>query len=1056
MIKIMTWNCQGCSTIKSMNQTKNTINLIKPDISILTETNLKKDQNLAQIKNHYSTGGKGKEARGKGVMAINHLEQIEIKNLEEKEGRILKFTAILNNMEINIICIYAPASYDRRKGWFSNNISLEDLEQADIVTGDFNINKYAKIKFKDGSSDKRKFTENETIEFLMMEVGLTEILPNSTTKTTFKDKLIDRTFLSTKMHQLNHSILERKKTLSNLANEHTKTKNKYEKETISNEITILQEEERIDRMIKSSINYINNKEIASNLLTSILKKRDSGSQIHRIKNPSNGEIETEQKEITDCFRKYYETLFKEKECDQETHTELLSTWNPPIDKKKLTEMEDRIEEYEVKLAIEKIAEGKSPGEDGITSSFYKIHQHKLIPILTELFNFFLNNEIPTEFKNGILTSIYKGKGDVLEISNRRPITLLNVDYKIYSKIINNRILKILPNIISKYQNGFIPGRLLHNNIIALDLAMEKSDRNTIITFYDFEKAFDSISHKALIRTLNHLKFPRKITNTILSMLTNTNIRVMVNGQLSESFRAGRGTKQGDPISPTLFAIVCECLSTSIRKDNTIIGIKLNQNNSMKIGQYADDTVTLASNIDDADKMDMKVIKFCQATAAKINDNKCVCITKNPKIKTKYKTIGAKEEERYLGFFFNRKGVISKVDDTVNKLENLTKCYSSVSSTLKGRITILKSYLLSQLTFQLYINEINDIKKLENVNANMLFKGDRWAISKERSRRDYEIGGLELWNMATRSNAQKAWIYEQYLREKDDQNCPPHMEVWKSEKENSLSRIHIKCWKAWKLLHHPRERITLKLNQVKPKYENKQKLKVIYRNMMDIKYKGWNKHQPTTGQKLIQKNINHPILPFREARSITTIKGRDLAWRYLLKALPKHHGENCHSCKEEESSMHIFFECKSIKQNIDSIYQKVCKDSNNTYHGPWSEKVLGKLLTPFSSNLIGAIMESIWYRRNQIKFNDNTTIITENQIIHKIKKARDAEWDRTRKIVEKQLRQELRCTDNRESINRTASIKRRLEKFSHNWNSKLMTINIPEHFIPYCSYNTNYS
>ncbi|EAL72181.1 hypothetical protein DDB_G0269662 [Dictyostelium discoideum AX4] len=155
-------------------------------------------------------------------------------------------------------------------------------------------------------------------------------------------------------------------------------------------------------------------------------------------------------------------------------------------------------------------------------------------------------------------------------------------------------------------------------------------------------------------------------------------------------------------------------------------------------------------------------------------------------------------------------------------------------------------------------------------------------------------------------------------------------------------------------------------------------------MMDIKYKGWNKHQPTTGQKLIQKNINHPTLPFREARSITTIKGRDLAWRYLLKALPKHHVENCHSCKEEESSMHIFFECKSIKQDIDSIYQKVCKDSNNTYHGPWSEKVLGKLLTPFSSNLIGAIMESIWYRRNQIKFNDNTTIITENQIIHKIK------------------------------------------------------------------------
>ncbi|KAM9990508.1 hypothetical protein ACTFIY_006551 [Dictyostelium cf. discoideum] len=70
-------------------------------------------------------------------------------------------------------------------------------------------------------------------------------------------------------------------------------------------------------------------------------------------------------------------------------------------------------------------------------------------------------------------------------------------------------------------------------------------------------------------------------------------------------------------------------------------------------------------------------------------------------------------------------------------------------------------------FQLYIDDIDDLKKLENVNANMLFKGDRWAISKERSRRDYDIRGLELWNMATRSQAQKPWLYEQYLREKDN-------------------------------------------------------------------------------------------------------------------------------------------------------------------------------------------------------------------------------------------------------------------------------------------------
>ncbi|KAM9985669.1 hypothetical protein ACTFIZ_012363 [Dictyostelium cf. discoideum] len=93
-------------------------------------------------------------------------------------------------------------------------------------------------------------------------------------------------------------------------------------------------------------------------------------------------------------------------------------------------------------------------------------------------------------------------------------------------------------------------------------------------------------------------------------------------------------------------------------------------------------------------MDLKVIEFCQATAAKINQNKCVCITKNSNTKTKYKTNKNDEEERYIGFF-NAKGVVSKVEETVDKLETS-----------------------------------------QNVTR-------KCTISKERSRRDYDIGGLEL-------------------------------------------------------------------------------------------------------------------------------------------------------------------------------------------------------------------------------------------------------------------------------------------------------------------------
>ncbi|KAN0032923.1 hypothetical protein ACTFIV_006860 [Dictyostelium citrinum] len=86
-------------------------------------------------------------------------------------------------------------------------------------------------------------------------------------------------------------------------------------------------------------------------------------------------------------------------------------------------------------------------------------------ILTIAFNDLLSNkkEIPSKFKEGVITTIFK-KGDELNISNRRPITLLNTDYKILSKVLNSRLLDITSKIINKFQNGFVPNRFIQDNI----------------------------------------------------------------------------------------------------------------------------------------------------------------------------------------------------------------------------------------------------------------------------------------------------------------------------------------------------------------------------------------------------------------------------------------------------------------------------------------------------------------------------------------------------------------------------------------------------------------
>ena len=84
------------------------------------------------------------------------------------------------------------------------------------------------------------------------------------------------------------------------------------------------------------------------------------------------------------------------------------------------------------------------------------------------------------------------------LNNWRPLTLLNTDYKIVTKAIANRIKKYLPNIINSSQTGFIKGRYTGENIRLIQQTIEKMENENmpgLLFFADFEKAFDSISHK---------------------------------------------------------------------------------------------------------------------------------------------------------------------------------------------------------------------------------------------------------------------------------------------------------------------------------------------------------------------------------------------------------------------------------------------------------------------------------------------------------------------------------------------------------------------------------
>ena len=143
-----------------------------------------------------------------------------------------------------------------------------------------------------------------------------------------------------------------------------------------------------------------------------------------------------------------------------------------------------------------MAPEKTLGTDGLPCEFYKFFWNDLAEVLVNALNHsFETRMLSISQRRGIVKFIPKKDADLKLIKNRRPITLLNCDYKIATKAIANRIKTLLPNLISDDQTGFVKDRFIGENIRLIDSVMKfTASRNIpgLLLFLDFEKAFNSL------------------------------------------------------------------------------------------------------------------------------------------------------------------------------------------------------------------------------------------------------------------------------------------------------------------------------------------------------------------------------------------------------------------------------------------------------------------------------------------------------------------------------------------------------------------------------------
>ena len=215
-----------------------------------------------------------------------------------------------------------------------------------------------------------------------------------------------------------------------------------------------------------------------------------------------------------------------------------------------------VNESEIKDLLKNLDIKKASGIDTIPPKLVKLSADFLTPLLTKAINTSIaQNVFPENTKTASVIPLDKGKPNKNEISNFRPVSVLNTFSKIYERVIKDQIVCGMEKYFSPFLSAYRKNYSSQNILISLTEEWRKKlDNNFVVgaVLTDLSKAFDCIPHDLIIAKLSAYNFSDEALSYIYSYLTNRRQCVHINNIHSQLETIISGVPQGSNLGPILF------------------------------------------------------------------------------------------------------------------------------------------------------------------------------------------------------------------------------------------------------------------------------------------------------------------------------------------------------------------------------------------------------------------------------------------------------------------------------------------------------------------------